>query len=108
MQTIILCRLILSLRQVHLADGSSASDGPLRSSFLRFASRVVGNLGAPVDWEGTVDAELDAEDEAPRFSDNPLADGLLPSPDPAQASLLPEASRNLYVIYSLPTSRRMC
>lgn len=71
-ESLTVCHLILHLRQVHLADGPSSDDGPLRSSFLRFASNVVGNLGAPLDLDG----EAGTEDLSPRSSANPLADGL--------------------------------
>ena len=79
-----ICHLILHLRQVHLAHVPSTSSDPLRSSFLRFASNVVGNLGAPLDLDQQFDVEAEPEDLSPRSSDNPLADGLADAPGPLQ------------------------
>lgn len=87
------CHLILHLRQVRLADDPSSSGGPLRSSFLRYASKVVGNLSAPLDLDRQFDFEAELEGLSPCSSANPLADGLADTPGPLQ-----EAEPAEYVI----------
>ena len=81
LESLTICHLILHLRQVHLADGSSSTDSRLRSTFLRFASNVVGNLGAPLELDREFDVESEPDDFRPRSSDNPLADSLAHAPN---------------------------
>lgn len=58
----------------------------LHSSLVRFASGVIGNLGAPVDLDRQFDSLDDDRDQLPRTSSNPLADGLLPISDREELS----------------------
>ncbi|KAI0070352.1 hypothetical protein K474DRAFT_819095 [Panus rudis PR-1116 ss-1] len=75
LSTIIICRLILNLRSVHLQDGSQDSLGTTRSS-VRFTNSIIGNLGAPTrrDSLSFNSAELDniLENEETIYSENPL------------------------------------
>lgn len=55
MTSILISRFILNLRNIHLAGSEDTDSFPTRlspTSNLRFASAVVGNLGAPLDFEG--------------------------------------------------------
>lgn len=75
------CHLILHLRQVHLADSSRPSGDSPHSSFLRFASNVIGNLGAPLDLDRRFDVEAEEDNLPPCSSADPLADGLADDPE---------------------------
>ncbi|KAI0081381.1 hypothetical protein K474DRAFT_1337674 [Panus rudis PR-1116 ss-1] len=80
LSAIIICRLMLNLRSVHLKDGSQDSTGSNRSS-IRFTNLIVGNLGASTrrDSLSFDSAELDdiLENEETIYSDNPLEVGLV-------------------------------
>ena len=67
------CHFILHLREVYLAGGDSENtNSTLASSFLQFASQVVGNLGAPLDFN----SDEDSQERSEWVSRNPLAVGL--------------------------------
>lgn len=59
------------------ADDSAGGPSALRSSLLRFASGVIGNLGAPLDVSRRFDDDEDGDAGTVTTSRNPLADGLL-------------------------------
>ncbi|KAI0942713.1 hypothetical protein AcW1_003270 [Taiwanofungus camphoratus] len=78
--SILISHLFLNLRQVHLAQGDTPSQ-PSRISDLQFASRIVGNIGAPLN-HGLISDQIDeiigSEDieEIPQVVKEPLKDGL--------------------------------
>jgi hypothetical protein len=65
------------LRSIYYDDGSDEADAPAGS--LRFASRVIGTMGAPVEsqFEGHPRPEAWEDDEDIVYSPDPLATGLL-------------------------------
>ncbi len=65
---------MINLRQVYLEGGGNQASGTLRSSSIRFATSVVGNLGAPLSI-GAVAEDSISMDQRERSS-NPLAAGL--------------------------------
>ncbi|OSX62543.1 hypothetical protein POSPLADRAFT_1033315 [Postia placenta MAD-698-R-SB12] len=86
--TILLSRLFLNLRQVYSSD-ATASETQVQDSSVRFVSRVIGPLGAPLDFgsfETQSEVHRDSEEvegihipeieENPRFVPEPFADGI--------------------------------
>ncbi|KAI0763199.1 hypothetical protein BC629DRAFT_1544456 [Irpex lacteus] len=71
-RSITLSHFMINLRQVYLECEGNQALGTLRSSSIRFATSVVGNLGAPLSFgtEGSI-----SMDQLERSS-NPLAAGL--------------------------------
>ncbi|KDR84644.1 hypothetical protein GALMADRAFT_262786 [Galerina marginata CBS 339.88] len=78
-RTIIICRFLLMLRGIYYDDEAGEADASAPAGSLRFASKVIGPMGAPVDsqfddysgpepWEG---------DEDIVYSPDPLATGML-------------------------------
>lgn len=55
--SLLLCRFFLNLRQVHLSESSVVSMNRSSRSTPSFVSRVVGNLGAPLNDPFTPDAD---------------------------------------------------
>ncbi|KAI0073417.1 hypothetical protein K474DRAFT_1710748 [Panus rudis PR-1116 ss-1] len=81
---IIVCRLMLSLRSVHILDASQVSQmvpGSSYQSSVGFSDSIVGNLGAPVRRDNlsfnSVDLDDILEKEVTVYSDNPLQAALL-------------------------------
>ncbi|KAJ6544493.1 hypothetical protein B0H19DRAFT_1267754 [Mycena capillaripes] len=73
-RTIIICRFLLMLRAVYY-DESANSDGMVIDQPIRFASRVIGPMGAPVD-ASRFDEDSDIEDEESVYAEDPLVAGL--------------------------------
>jgi len=87
--SIMMTHFFINLREVHLKDRDSiSSGGSYRSMSLRFASSLVGNLGAPVHSIFTNADEREESPQTPHFSDNPLAYGLLLTEEPEHDPLL--------------------
>ncbi|KAG6815077.1 hypothetical protein H0H93_011038, partial [Arthromyces matolae] len=81
-RTIIICRFILSLRSIYFNDSDPDDTGTLAQAWsLRFASSVIGPLGATVDvWDGDktgdhCDHDFKTGDDVV-FSDEPFSAGL--------------------------------
>ncbi|KAJ7266349.1 hypothetical protein C8J57DRAFT_1329859 [Mycena rebaudengoi] len=72
-RTIIICRFLLMLRAVY--DESAVSNGMAIDQSIRFASRVIGPMGAPVD-ASSFDEDSDIEDEESVYAEDPLMAGL--------------------------------
>ncbi|KAJ3528743.1 hypothetical protein NM688_g7953 [Phlebia brevispora] len=75
--SILMCRFMMKLRQVHLSDGTS---GKVTSYSISIPSIVIGNLGAPLGVSGTTESEdyetgLD-DDNLIFISSDPLGSGL--------------------------------
>lgn len=69
MSSVIVSRFLLNLRQVHMEDNypdeqPSFVGSTSRISDVRFASTVVGNLGAPLDYSSTFFTNGDVESQA--------------------------------------------
>jgi hypothetical protein len=78
-RTIIICRFLLTLRAIY-QGGDEEDNEKSQIGTLRFASRVVGSLGAPVETNPTRFAdgsEDDDYDEEIMYSRDPLAAGLV-------------------------------
>jgi len=79
-RTIIICRFLLTLRAIYFDDlAGNGEDAPADS--LRFASRVIGSMGATVDPMQFGDIfetdSLDQDEDIIMYSRDPLATGLL-------------------------------
>ncbi|KAJ7135665.1 hypothetical protein C8R44DRAFT_768832 [Mycena epipterygia] len=75
-RTIIICRFLLMLRAIYYDEGAEADrSADVQLESLRFASRVIGSMGAPVDAT-RFDEDSDIEDEDVVYSGDPLATGL--------------------------------
>lgn len=73
--SILLSRFLLDLRSVYTPDTRSQNTS---LSSVRFASQIVGNLGAPLEEESAW--STNAADHVPEpitISDDPLAEGLI-------------------------------
>ena len=80
LQSIVVAHFVVDLRQIYLADSHDTSFGTRTVSPLRFATTVLGNLGAPLCTVSgpSESAYWDASEwRRPRSSPNPLAVGLL-------------------------------
>ncbi|KAF8186791.1 hypothetical protein BJ912DRAFT_1060064 [Pholiota molesta] len=79
-RTIIICRFLLTLRAIYQGGDEEEDNEKSQIGTLRFASRVVGSLGAPVETNSTRFAdgsEDDDYDEEIMYSRDPLAAGLV-------------------------------
>lgn len=78
LSAILLSRYFLDLRGIYLSPPDDGSQS--RVSSLQFASRMVGNLGAPLGRRISQDEEcfesVHDEREEIQFSSNPFVDGL--------------------------------
>lgn len=84
-RTIIICRFLLTLRAVYFDQGADGEGVTDVDNSIRFASRVIGSMGAPID------ADSDGEDY---FEDEPEgASGVVDSADPRAAGLEMMATR---------------
>ncbi|KAF8969001.1 hypothetical protein BDZ97DRAFT_1915691 [Flammula alnicola] len=81
-RTIIICRFLLMLRSIFLGEEDDDSEKS-RSGSLQFSSRVVGNLGAPIEFnpirfaDGGSGDEQDEEDEDIVYSRDPFTAGMM-------------------------------
>lgn len=85
-----LCRFILNLRQTYLEANDSYDVGGFNTSFqvsscanAGHASRLVGNLGAPLRFRSVADDDFIADDDGEikeeiHVLEDPLAEGLGP------------------------------
>jgi len=72
------------LRSIYYEEGSDEDDAPADSQSLRFASRVIGTMGAPVESQFEGHSGIEAwEDEHIVYSRDPLATGLLAVDSPS-------------------------
>ncbi|KAJ7483781.1 hypothetical protein B0H11DRAFT_2193053, partial [Mycena galericulata] len=69
-RTILICRFLTMLRAVYYDEGGDA-DKPVVDHSIRFASQVIGPMGAPVDT-ALFDDGNDMEDEESVYADDPL------------------------------------
>jgi hypothetical protein len=78
-RTIIICRFLLTLRSIYYDEGSDEADAPDGSGSLRFTSKIIGTMGAPVEsqFESHSGPEPWEDDEHIVYSRDPLATGLL-------------------------------
>lgn len=80
LQSIVLSRYFLDLRGIYLSPPDDCWNSKLSS--LHFASRIVGNLAAPIgsrisqDEEGFESVHDEDEVEEIQFAPNPFVDGL--------------------------------
>ena len=102
-RSITVCYFILHLRQIYLEGEESGDSSPLTSSFLQFASQIVGNLGAPLDLDNS---DVQLSHEAERWvSDNPLAAGLpLAGKQSTRQVCLDREHENVRLTYYISTS----
>lgn len=63
------------LRAIYFDDNAEPGDSALDHS-IRFASRVIGSMGAPVDATRFDDEDADIDDEDIVYSGDPLITGL--------------------------------
>ncbi|KAJ3476985.1 hypothetical protein NLI96_g10774 [Meripilus lineatus] len=85
--SIILSRFILDLRSVYMSDTNSGSG---RTSSVRFATQISGNIGAPLEEASTWTTNAaDNEPEPMLFSDDPMVEVLTSRPiaDPEVSNL---------------------
>lgn len=76
--SIILSRFILDLRSVYMSDTNSGSG---RTSSVRFATQISGNIGAPLEEASTWTTNAaDNEPEPMLFSDDPMVEVLTSRP----------------------------
>ncbi|KAJ3475129.1 hypothetical protein NLI96_g12044 [Meripilus lineatus] len=78
-RSILISRFILDLRSVQISDNQTGSGSV---SSVRFTARATGTLGAPLDQSSTW--ATNAVDNIPEpmiYSDDPLAEGLIPHPE---------------------------
>ncbi|KAJ7436269.1 hypothetical protein B0H11DRAFT_2207196 [Mycena galericulata] len=73
-RTILICRFLTMLRAVYYDEGADA-DKPVVDHSIRFASQVIGPMGAPVDT-ALFDDGNDMEDEESVYAEDPLVAGL--------------------------------
>ncbi|KAF9543835.1 hypothetical protein CPC08DRAFT_716638 [Agrocybe pediades] len=84
-RTIIICRFLLVLRSVYYDTGhEDEKDGrqSYPTSTLRFTSRVVGNMGAPLDSQFDPDMDMPWEEEDDERDESNRSDGIVYSHDP--------------------------
>ncbi|KAI0074690.1 hypothetical protein K474DRAFT_1511480 [Panus rudis PR-1116 ss-1] len=71
---ILICRFILDLRAIYPNDLSRDGVSHSNASSVRFASAVVGNVGAPLSGCNFLSsaAEVDSQEDSPIYTDEPL------------------------------------
>ncbi|PPQ75249.1 hypothetical protein CVT26_014814 [Gymnopilus dilepis] len=76
-RTIIICRFLLMLRGIYYSNDADEAETPIGT--LRFASKVIGPMGAPVDVSrfDSQEGPEPWEDEDIVYSRDPLATGML-------------------------------
>ncbi|KAJ3483380.1 hypothetical protein NLI96_g6351 [Meripilus lineatus] len=82
---ILQCHWIFQLRQVLLSDDDTTSLGSMSS--VRFANRLMGNIGAPLRHIGSSDLDS-LDDESILFSSDPLSTMAIPDTPSDQETLL--------------------
>ncbi|KAF9482963.1 hypothetical protein BDN70DRAFT_918751 [Pholiota conissans] len=90
-RTIIICRFLLTLRSIFQADDEEDTEKSQIGS-LRFASRVVGALGAPIEANPIRFADGSSARSNDDFYDDDDEDDIVYSRDPMAAGLLSEGS----------------
>ncbi|KAJ3475500.1 hypothetical protein NLI96_g11797 [Meripilus lineatus] len=81
------CHWIFELRQVHLTDNTTTLGS---ASSVRFATRIIGNVGAPLRHPGlTIETDSVDEEETIIYSSDPLSAMSVPE-TPVVSRLLPK------------------
>lgn len=86
------CHWIFELRQVHLTDNTTTLGS---ASSVRFATRIIGNVGAPLRHPGlTIETDSVDEEETIIYSSDPLSAMSVPE-TPVVSRLLPKRYEKL-------------